>query len=268
LQVGATVVSDLSDNANVRKGSGFSTVSNGRELFLDSTAIRSNNLTVVGFDLGLPILRLPIFEMDAYADFVKILNYGSGLAIGVTGTAPNVLGIVTISSRLEHRVVGDQFQFAYFDALYEQDRFQQFSNGQIMTRANELANFSAPGPGVYGDLGGNILGKVRLFGSYQRLYQTPRGGQLNLGARLVELVPSVLFRADYYKRDIGFETELFTLDDRSLSVVEFGYYPYPYLLFSVVYQWTYSAVRDADDNILRYEPIRRVEPRVSFQFKF
>ncbi len=268
LQIGASYVADFSSQANVIRGGGLVAQSNSRELFFDSLAVRRGNLTVIGFDMGLPLLRLPIFELDTYLDVAKIIGYGSGLAIGVTGTIPNVLGAITLSSRLEHRVVGNQFQFAYFDALYEQDRFLSFENGQIITRANELANFSAPGPGVYGDLGGNILGKVRLFGSYQRLYRTPRGGQLHLGARLDELIPSVLFRADYYKRDLGFETELFTLDDRSLSIVEVGYFPYPYLLLSMIYQWTYLPVRNDDGAILRYEPIRRIEPRVTFQFNF
>lgn len=268
LQIGASYVADFSSQANVIRGGGLVAKSNSRELFFDSLAVRRGNLTVIGFDMGLPLLRLPIFELDTYLDVAKIIGYGSGLAIGVTGTIPNVLGAITLSSRLEHRVVGNQFQFAYFDALYEQDRFLSFENGQIITRANELANFSAPGPGVYGDLGGNILGKVRLFGSYQRLYRTPRGGQLHLGARLDELIPSVLFRADYYKRDLGFETELFTLDDRSLSIVEVGYFPYPYLLLSMIYQWTYLPVRNDDGAILRYEPIRRIEPRVTFQFNF
>lgn len=268
LQIGASYVADFSSRANITRGGGFVSVSNGRELFIDSLAVRRGNLTVVGLDASLPLLRTPVFELDAYMDFAKIIDYGSGFAAGVIGTIPNVLGIINISSRLEHRVVGDQFQFAYFDALYEQDRFVSFENGQIITRANELANFSAPGPGVYGDLGGVILDKIRLFGSYQRLYRMPRGGQLHLGARLVDVIPSLYFRADYYKRDLGFETELFTLDDRSLSIVELGYFPYPYLLLSMIYQWTYLPVRNDAGTILRYEPVRRIEPRVTFQFNF
>ncbi len=268
LQIGATYVADFSRQANVTRGGGDVSISNGRELFYDSLAIRRGNLTIFGFDVGLPILRSPVFELDAYLDAAKIVGYGSGLAAGVIATIPNVLGAINISSRLEHRAVGNQFQFAYFDGIYEQDRFLSFENGQIVTRANELANFSAPGPGIYGDLGGTILGKVRLFGSYQRLYRTARSGQLHLGARLNDLIPSILFRADYYKRDIGFETDLFTLDDRSLSIVEIGYFPYPYLLLSLVYQWTYLAVRNDAGTILRYEPVRRVEPRVTFQFNF
>jgi len=89
-----------------------------------------------------------------------------------------------------------------------------------------------------------------------------------LGMRLVDAIPSVFFRADYYKRDLGFETELFTLDDRSLSIVELGYFPYPYLLLSMIYQWTYLAVRDDAGAILRYAPVRRIEPRVTFQLNF
>jgi hypothetical protein len=272
LTLGATYAADFNTRANVRS-SGVAGANAGllgnRQVFYDSLGSRSGNMTALGIDIGLPLLRLPIFESDLYFDYAKLIGYGDGLAAGITGRIPNILGVITVAARLEHRVVGNQFQFAYFDALYEQDRFQQLTiggNAALVTRANELANFSAPGPGVYGDLGGDILGKVRLFGSYQRLYRTPRGGQLHLGARLIQAIPNVLVRADYFKRDIGFETELFTLDDRSLSQVEVGYYPYPYVLFSLVYQWTYAPTRNSAGNITGFDPIRRIEPRVTVQF--
>lgn len=275
LELGATYVADFDRNANLvaTPQSIYPASQNGEFLFNSVQGERRGNLSTFGLDLGLPLVRLPFFDSDFYIDYVKIIGFGDGAAVGVSASLKNLGEFITLSAKLEHRVYGERFQMGYFDALYEQDRlntvFATNDTTQIVrTRANNLANYSAPGPGVYGDLGASVLGKLRLFGSYQRLYATPRNGQLHLGAGLKDLIPSVIFRADYYKRDIGFETDLFTLDDRSLSVVELGYYPYPYLLLSVVYQWTYTPNRDADENIIGYTPVRRFEPRVSFSFRF
>lgn len=276
LELGATVVMDFNENSSLTATpqSLYPATDNGQQLFDPALARRRGNLGVFGFDAGLPLVRLPIVDVDVYADFIKFFDYGSGGVVGISGALKNLGDLVTLSARLEHRVFGDNFQFAYFDGLYEQDRFQTlvrdttFNRSYVRTRANDLAFSSTPGPGVYGDLGASVLGKLLVFGSYQRLYATPKNGQLHLSAGLKELIPNVLFRADYYKRDIGFETELFTLDDRSTALVELGYYPYPYLLLSLVYQWTFSPIRDGGDRIIGYEPIRRIEPRVSFSFKF
>jgi hypothetical protein len=42
----------------------------------------------------------------------------------------------------------------------------------------------------------------------------------------------------------------------------------PYLLISMLYSWTFSPVRDADDNVISYKTQKRVEPRVSFIYPF
>lgn len=270
LELGATVVADVNANANVRRGSAdtsaFGRTPSG-QIFDPRVAVRSGSLFALGVDAGLPIVRLPIFDADAYLDVAGILGYGAGVAFGVSGSLKNLLGLVVVSAKLEQRFLTDRFQFAYFDALYEQDRYREQGQG-IITKANELDNTVSGGAGIYGELGGSILGKLSLFGSYQRLYRTPRGGILQLSARMEDLIPAIVLRADYFKRDIGAETELFTLDERSLAQVEFGYSPYPYLLLSLVYQWTFLPVRGENNTIVRYETLQRIEPRVSLRLQF
>ncbi|MFO7444761.1 MAG: hypothetical protein R6W90_00265 [Ignavibacteriaceae bacterium] len=61
---------------------------------------------------------------------------------------------------------------------------------------------------------------------------------------------------------------MFTLDDRSYLFTELGYKPMPYLLVSMVYSWTFTPVRGANDDVISYEPQRRIEPRISFIFPF
>ncbi|MDX2129908.1 MAG: hypothetical protein SFU91_12820 [Chloroherpetonaceae bacterium] len=269
LEVGATFAGDFRNRTNlITNGISNRSQINGQTPFNFITATDNGSFIAYGVDLGLPLLRLPMISSDLYADFVKYANYGSGAAIGVNVSINAIANVLVLSSRFEHRVIGNQFQFAYFDALYEQDRFRATSGDSVgVTRANEIAALVSPGDGFYIDLGGSILNTIRLLGSYQRLYNSGRGGQLHLAARLDQAIPNVVLRADYYKRDLGFETEIFTLDDRSLATAELGYMPMPYLLVSLFYSWTFEPIRDGS-SIIRYDPIRRLEPRVTFNFTF
>ncbi len=64
------------------------------------------------------------------------------------------------------------------------------------------------------------------------------------------------------------EKDLFTLDDRSFLFAELGYKPMPYILVSMVYNWSFTPVRDGKDNIVDYKSQEKIEPRVSFIYPF
>jgi hypothetical protein len=269
LEIGATFVGDFNSNSNLQAGSEATLTGrteNGQAIFDLDAATRRSSFLAFGIDAGLPIVRLPMINSDLYLDGVGYVGYGVGVAAGISANIQAILNVLVVSAKLEQRLFTDRFQFAYFDAIYEQDRFRAIGGGAI-TRANELANTKG-GAGVYGELGGSILGIIRLYGSYQRLYATPRAGQLHLAARLQSNDLPVLLRADYFKRDLGVETDLFTVDDRSLGQAEFGYLPYPYLLVSVLYQWSFTPVRGENNTILGYRPLERIEPRVSLNVRF
>ncbi len=262
LELGATFVGDFNPDANIRIHSGLGT--SGASF---DSLMRSGPMLAFGLDIGLPLARLPLLDIDFFFDAAGLSGYGVGVSAGVSGALKNLLNMLVLSAKLEQRLLTKQFQFAYFDALYEQDRYQERATG-IMTRADELSRMTSGGAGIYVELGGSILDKLRLFGAYQRLYRTLQGGILQLSMRLEDLIPSVVFRADYFKRDVWAETELFSLDNRSFLQVEFSYLPYPYLLLSVVYQWTFVPVRGENNRILRYEPLERIEPRVALHLQF
>jgi hypothetical protein len=40
------------------------------------------------------------------------------------------------------------------------------------------------------------------------------------------------------------------------------------MVVAINYNWTYTPQRDADDNIINYEPQKRIEPRVYFMMPF
>lgn len=263
LEFGATVVSDFNENANIQLSHGADTTN---RIAQSGIIGRERALIALGVDAGVPIVRLPMFDADLHFDVAGIVGYGAGIAAGISGSLKNLFGIAVVSAKLEQRLLTDRFQFAYFDALYEQGRYRQ-SDTAIAARSDDLRHSARGDLGIYGELGGSILGKFHLFGSYQRLYRSTRGALLQISARFEELIPALVFRADYFKRDFSLE-KLFTLDEQTFAQVEFGYLPYPYLSLSVVYQWTFLPVRGENNTILRYEPLLRLEPRVSLRLQF
>jgi len=264
LELGATFVGDFNPEATARIHSG---VAPSGMPFDSLSVVRSGPMLAFGVDVSLPLARLPLLDVDGFLDVAALAGYGAGVSVGFSSVLKNLLNALALSAKLEQRLLTKQFQFAYFDALYEQERYQERATG-IMTRADELSRMTSGGAGVYIELGVSLLDKLRLFGAYQRLYRTPHGGILQLSMRLEELIPSVVFRADYFKRDVWAETDLFTLDNRSFLQVEFSYLPYSYLLLSVVYQWTFMPVRGENNRVLRYEPLERIEPRVALHLQF
>ena len=74
----------------------------------------------------------------------------------------------------------------------------------------------------------------------------------------------VVVRGGYDKINIGSESQILKVDNNSIMYFEFGYKPLPYLLVSMLYKWTFTPIRDSNNNIIDYQPQKRIEPRVSF----
>ena len=264
-EVGATFAGDFNSNAAVINGS-YNRVTNT----FDKTD-SYGSLQIIGFDFGFPILSNSLIGLKIYADYAKIINFGSGVATGIKADF-NGLGLVTASAKLERRFNNGQYIPAYFNSFYEIERFRvdtsAAGSGGFVSKARNLASITNADNGYYGELLINFMGLLGVTGSYQRLDKTPDSGILHL---VTEVAPNsfpVVVRGGYDKINIGKETDLFRLDDRSYLYFELGYKPYSYLLVSMVYQWTFSPVGDADNNIVSYAPQKRIEPKVTFMFPF
>lgn len=260
-EVGATFAGDFNKNASVINGS-YTTSSN--------TINKTNSngsLQIVGFDLGLPLVSTGIFNLKLYADYSKIINFGSGVATGVIAEF-NGLGLINASAKLERRFNNARYIPSYFNSFYEIERFQvNSSNGTFTSKAAKLDTIIADN-GYYGELFIDFIGLVDVVGSYQRLDKDPNSGILHL---VTEIAPSSLpfvARAGYDKIAIRGEKDLFKLDDRSYLFFELGYKPYSFLLVSMVYQWTFAPLMDNDKHIIGYETQKRIEPRVTFIYPF
>jgi hypothetical protein len=261
LEIGATIASD------VRKDS--------RDIKIDTTGgvTKKNNtgsLSVVGLDLGLPLLRLPVVDLTYYVDYAKIVNYGHGFATGIEANF-SALGVLKIFTKFERRFgETDQFIPAYFDAFYELERYQINKNSlkqdTLSSKAKTLANTISQGPGFFGSLLVDVLGTIQMEGSYQKLDRNPTSGILHLGTNTGDKIPLIMVSAGYDKRNIQNNKDVFTLDERSLLYAEVGYKPYPFMIVSTLYTWTFAPEKDNNGNVTGYKPQKRITPKVSFVF--
>ncbi|HCA81553.1 MAG TPA: hypothetical protein DEP53_17615, partial [Bacteroidetes bacterium] len=62
---------------------------------------------------------------------------------------------------------------------------------------------------------------------------------------------------------------IFKLDNNSLVYAQVGYKPAPYLVVSMLYQWTFAEIRDEKSGqVVGFRPQKRIEPRVGFIARF
>jgi hypothetical protein len=262
LELGATWASDLRSNSSDTMVT--FTNGSGTQTYLPVAHQQENGaLTITGFDIGLPILRTGVINSTLYFDYAKITGFGSGTALGLA-TSFNGLGILGIDTRFERRWQGDKYIPNYFDAFYEIDRY--YLNGTTFrSKAEQLNRTISPGPGYFGDLLVDLMGIIQARGWYSKYDNDANGGILHLGTGLGNKIPMIHAEAGYDKKYIRDGKDVFTLDDRSLLYAELGYKPYPFMIISAVYTWTFKPVADLTGDI-HYEPEKRVTPKVSFVF--
>jgi hypothetical protein len=265
IEIGATYAADFHDKAGIISAT-LNNITNEIEVYEDEKSIN-----IIGVDIGLPVLRSDFVGIDLYADYAKIINFGQGAAAGINFNFGG-LGLIRATAKLERRFNGRNYIPSYFNSLHEVQRFnfQQTATAYslIHSKAQMLAFADEPDNGYYGQLGVSVLNLFQILGSYQRLDKTPNSGILHLSSEISSGEMPFLLRFGYDKVNIGAESDLFKLDDRSFLFMEAGYKPMPYLLISMVYSWTYTPLRNNDDLITGYEPIKRIEPRITFIFPF
>ena len=262
LEVGVTYAGDFHENAGFISGS-YDNVLRKINVVKDEGAI-----SIFGFDLGLPIIQGSMANLTLYVDYANISGFGGGTATGAILNF-NPLGLVSGSVKLERRFNGDNYIPSYFNSFYELERFKvDTAAGTFVSKAQFLAGNTNVGNGFYGELGMNVLGLFNILGSYQRLDKHPTSGILHLGTEIAPEGFPLLARTGYDKINIIDEKDLFKLDDRSYLFFELGYKPYPFMIVSMLYNWTFAPIRDKDDNVIDFKPQKRIEPRVYFVYPF
>jgi len=254
LELGATWAGDLRRDS---KDTGY-TVANGVP-----TASNTGGIDIVGADIGFPLVRVPTVSSTLYADYAKILSFGSGEAVGLQ-TDFSGLGLVNIFTKFERRWTGEEFIANYFDTFYELDRYN-LAGTVFSSKAQMLENVTSAEPGFFGDLTFAILGKLQIRGTYSKLDKVDTSGTLHIGTSTGSMIPIFIVDAGYDKKYIKNSKDVFTLDQRSLLYASIGYKPYPFMIVSMLYTWTFEPVVDANGNTY-FTTQKRVEPKVSLVF--
>lgn len=261
LEVGATIATDFNDKAGIEAGRYIA----DEELFRATED--AGAMTIVGLDLGLPVLRTALIDLDLYFDYVNIVDFGNGTSAGFISKI-NGIGLADVWVKFERRFNSAEYIPSYFNSLYEIERFRLHKDaGTFESKAQRLRN-TPEDKGWYGEIVVKLLNTFDVIGSYQRLDKDPESGILHLETEIMPQEMPYVFRAGYDKVRIKSEKDIFTLDDRSFLFAEFGYKVNKYLLASMVYSLTYTPLRDGNDDVIGYEPQRRFEPRLSFIYPF
>jgi hypothetical protein len=262
IELGATYAVDFNQYAGVLNGN-YNTSSGEFDITEDN-----GSLSIIGVDIGFPVIKSSLATLTLYADYNKIINFGSGTATGVKFDLEG-LGLVSLMAKLERRFNGEKYIPSYFNSFYELDRFRYFAGTDTFSsKVQQLSVLTDPQNGWFGELGVRVLNLFDIIGSYQRLDKDSKSGILHLYSEIAPEDMPFVARAGYDKVRIEDEKDIFTLDDRSYLYTELGYKPMPYLLISIVYHWTFTPVRDSGDNVISYETQKRIEPRISFIFPF
>ena len=249
-EVGATYATDLDKNSNKT----FASL--GDPLVVDSK--NGSAMAVYGFDAGLPLLTLPAVKSTLYSDYAKIRGYGNGAAVGIDMNFSG-MGLLTIGAKYERRWSGDQFLPSYFDALYEHDRYILTDTAHFVSKAEALQNASKS-QGYYGELLISILNTFNIVGGYQAPVGVKNQGVFHAELQTPAVIPQIVVDGGFDKRNIG---PVFKLDENSILYAELGYKPIPYVVVSMLYQWTFAKQADGT-----YATQKRIEPKVRFVYSF
>ncbi len=238
----------------------------------DNRTSTDDGIAELGFDIGLPVIKSAVFNTTLYADYAKILDHGDGMAFGIKAGVPDVFGLLAVYAKLEKRFLNDEFLPNYYNTLYELERNELVSNYYYINSSDlplsltkaEALDYAKKTEGIFGELAGHILGKVKLLGNYQYLNGKKNSGILHLEARSIDLIPNVSLLYAYDK--VGIETfkDTRTLDFRSVATAEIGYKTYKFIYVALQYRWNF--VYDEDKG--EYKPQERFQPKISFSYNF
>jgi hypothetical protein len=254
----------------------------------DSWRDTKDGISVWGADIELPLLKSEALNVMLYADHAKIVDYGSGQAVGFQTDLSTLGGFLGLTINIEKRFLGTEFIPTYFGPFYELLRyttigtlieFYESMGGDSLGIPASLFPLISNIPvnqkmllpmmtekrnGWYAALDLDFFHLIRARGSFQRVDDQPNSGMLHLAAGLSKSIPFVDVEASYDKRGIETLKDVRTLDNRSVARVGVGYKFKPYLLLYMDYIWNFMYNEDTG----QYEPQERFQPRLAFRYAF
>ena len=228
-----------------------------------ATADSTTDLSAYNFGADLRWLNLPVLTSTIYGDIGKYNDYGSGKAVGINFIIPNVIGLMELGLRYERRFNDAGFVPSIFGPLYELER-QLYSPTDSIGALFRLETAEKT-QGYFGEIAGHLANKILLVGNYQRLTGVPRSGILHLEAAAPDILPNIELRAYYDKAGISDLGDVTTLDAKSIATGEINYQLNRFMVVSTIYRWYW--VEDPNNPGV-FKPLERIEPRLSFRYRF
>lgn len=214
-----------------------------------------NGITEFGFDAELPIIQTSLVRYALYGEAAKIVDYGTGQALGMELNLGGLAGLFDVGAQLERRFIDRNFLPAYFGPIYELER---------RTKQDSLKAQRKNLRGTYGLLHGHVLNTLRLLGSFERLDGVPRSGRLHLEATIPEAVPNIAARGMYDDTGVDKLSDVFSMDENSAARIGIGYKLNQFLILYMDYAWTFKY----DQTAQKYKVQRRFEPQLAFAYTF
>lgn len=128
------------------------------------------SVTVLGAALNMPLLQKPRFTLGTYSEFAHIAGLGSGAIIPGMYTDFDISKMhLKIKVNLEYRRYGRQFNPAFFDGDYEEDRgYYSVEDSTFHTKRYYVSQLG-PADGVNGKVEGNYKGRVKASVTWQNI---------------------------------------------------------------------------------------------------
>ena len=213
-----------------------------------------DGISAFGFDAGFPVFEYSFLSTEVYADYGKIVDNGHGAAEGIIFQLSG-LGLLDLSLKFEERQLSPHFLPAYFDRMYEVDKF---GKAALLDSITEGVN------GTFGELYGEALGKLRAYGNFFHKKGVKNSGVLNLFATTGTMFPLFTVNWRYFKDRIETAKDLFSIDERSILFTELGYRVNPYVTVYMVITRRYRF----DDQAGTFKPEDSYSIRADFNWKF
>lgn len=228
-----------------------------------------------GLDSELPLINIPMFYTGLFYDFGHINNYGSGQAFGIEAELKAIAGLFNLYTKFERRLLGKEFIPTFFGPYYEVERYiatgydipelkATVNDSTVITHKAQLLKahpkYQDETRGWYGELGADVLGAIRVIGTYQWLDEVNNSGLLHLQADVPDAVPKIAFYATYDKDGIETVKDLSLIN--SVAKIGMGYKINPWIMVSVNYIYTFYEENGA------IKSQKRIQPGVSFIYNF
>ena len=272
MSFGFTLAGDLSEDARLvnsqRNAKAF--VRDEAPLGADTLGIGSTEqlspLTMIAFDVGLPIKSSRFDQVEAYAEMGNILGFGSGLGIGIQ--ADKKRDHIEWKGWFEQRLLGREYLPSYFNSRYEVDRIRKTTvtladDSQIeaiQTKRSLLRDRDKVEFGSFGGMEIRFTRHYRLRWSLEHSWSRKGSGWFEIDFRVTDPTLPFQFRFVFDRVNMDSLNDIiFGANENGLVRMEMAYLFKKHLLMGFRYRQSFENIESLG-GIVGQKKRTRIEP--------